>query len=249
MPMTRRTFLASAVAAPMLINAGGSVTARAQAQNRWRLLNIIAPVSTVPGHEGTMTHGEKRHASTMIDALPAHIASFSNGLGGLRQTTVESELPVTQASPDGGDGTVWVSPMDGANIYDQYDAATYDMVCLWTSGSVLRSSYSGLTVLGPYPNGASYIPVGDDPAMDRHATLPTHELAWQLCAYWSGHGFACPPDLDAAAYVNPRTGSPYDSSDGWDAFYTDLFQGKVNDGAGNLLGGSAAAWAVGRPTT
>ncbi len=248
MSMTRRTFLAGAIAAPILMKMGGGLVS-AQSQNAWQLLNIIAPVSTVPGLEGEMTSGEKSHAYAMINALPGHIASFSGGLGGLNQTTIESELPVTQASDDGGGGTVWVSPSDAANIYTRYNAASYDMVCLWTSGSVLRSSYSGLTVAGPYPNGASYIPVGDDPAMDQYTTLPTHELAWQLCAYWIAQGFPCPPGLDATAYVNPRTGAAYDSSDGWNAFYTDLFQGKVNDGAGNLLGGSRAAWAAGRPTT
>lgn len=245
--MTRRTFLAGALAAPILIKAGGF--ASAQSQNSWRLLNIIAPVSTASGHAGHMTSGEKSHAYAMINALPGHISTFSGGLGGLRQTTVESRLPVTRVSPDGGGGTVWVSPSDGTNIYARYNAASYDMVCLWTSGSVLRSSYSGLTVAGPYPSGASYIPVGDDPAMNKYATLPTHELAWQLCAYWISQGFACPPGLDAAAYINPRTGAPYDSSDGWDAFYSDLFRGKVNDGNGNMLGGSAAAWAAGRPIT
>jgi len=180
--MTRRTLLAGAIAAPVLYKMGGSVSA--QSKNSWRLLNIIATKSTAPGFAGTMTRGEKSHAYTMINALPGHISAFSGGLGGLRQTTVESKLPVTQVSADGGGDTVWVSPSDAAAIYDKYGAASYDMVCLWTSGSVLRSSYSGLTVAGPYPNGASYIPVGDDPTMNKYATLPTHELAWQLCAYW-----------------------------------------------------------------
>ena len=245
--MTRRTFIAGAIAAPILLKAGGSVGA--QTTNGWSHLNIIVPASTVPGHTGRMTLGERSHANTMIGALPGHILSFSGGLGGLRQTTVVSRLPITKASPDGGGDTVWVSPSDAADIYARYNASSYDMVCLWTSGSVLRSSYSGLTVSGPYPAGASYIPVGDDPAMDKYATLPTHELAWPLCAYWISQGFPCPPGLDAAAYINPRTKAPYDGSDGWYAFYTDLFRGRVNDGNGNMLGGTPAAWASGRPTT
>jgi len=102
-------------------------------------------------------------------------------------------------------------------------------------------------VVVPAPTGFGSEAIVDRPTnafINRRSRTSSKRPAGSVVLWHATYSAFC-----CSSLVNPRTGAPYGSSDGWNAFYTDLFQGKVNDGAGNLLGGSAAAWAAGRPTT